>query len=405
VIRTGFNKYLFRLCLLSFTLILSNDERSTILLKAPDLSSNNIIGCNVGVRPYRKSGVRIEAEFFNKTLVIHNYGYGGSGLTLCWGGAQEAIALMEREKQKNIYAQKERTVAVLGAGVIGLATAYDLLEKGYDVTIYAHEFSPHLTSNVAAGIWSPPAMRDTDSEERKAFVSGIVDVSKQRFLKSAATNQPEFEGIRFIDDYHFKVVDQTAETVEIERSLGFAHSDPGEQVTVCFDNGTIKQAKKERSLCLDGKIFIEDLFAKVQSKGAKLIEKKFHTPDDVKALSESVVINCTSLGSRELFNDQEFVPVRGQLLYFRPQVDVNYMVHQNVPGKTNYWVSVYPWQDRLIVGGLFETGCEDLVNDPIVIESLLIHARECFQPSVGYRVLEPETNIVTEEDGTFPPSS
>jgi D-amino-acid oxidase len=43
----------------------------------------------VGLRPFRRSGVRLEAE----GRVIHNYGHGGSGFTVSWGCAEEVAAL------------------------------------------------------------------------------------------------------------------------------------------------------------------------------------------------------------------------------------------------------------------------------------------------------------------------
>ena len=43
----------------------------------------------VGLRPFRRGGVRLEAE----GRVIHNYGHGGSGFTVSWGCAEEVAAL------------------------------------------------------------------------------------------------------------------------------------------------------------------------------------------------------------------------------------------------------------------------------------------------------------------------
>src|ERR1700749_3615103 len=39
----------------------------------------------VGLRPYRPSGFVVRAEKIGDTLVVHNYGHGGSGITLSWG--------------------------------------------------------------------------------------------------------------------------------------------------------------------------------------------------------------------------------------------------------------------------------------------------------------------------------
>ena len=48
----------------------------------------------VGLRPFRKSGVRLEKQKLRDgRSVIHNYGHGGSGFTLSWGCAQEVFEL------------------------------------------------------------------------------------------------------------------------------------------------------------------------------------------------------------------------------------------------------------------------------------------------------------------------
>jgi D-amino-acid oxidase len=44
----------------------------------------------VGLRPFRRAGVRVECE---GNTVVHNYGHGGSGVTLSWGCAQDAARL------------------------------------------------------------------------------------------------------------------------------------------------------------------------------------------------------------------------------------------------------------------------------------------------------------------------
>ena len=48
----------------------------------------------VGLRPFRRKGVRLEHEA--GTRVIHNYGHGGSGVTYSWGCGLEVAELMER---------------------------------------------------------------------------------------------------------------------------------------------------------------------------------------------------------------------------------------------------------------------------------------------------------------------
>ena len=48
----------------------------------------------VGLRPFRKSGVRLErGQLRDGRVVIHNYGHGGAGFTLSWGCAREVLEL------------------------------------------------------------------------------------------------------------------------------------------------------------------------------------------------------------------------------------------------------------------------------------------------------------------------
>ena len=54
----------------------------------------NVLAARVGLRPFRKSGVRLEREKLGDgRIVIHNYGHGGSGFTLSWGCAREVLDL------------------------------------------------------------------------------------------------------------------------------------------------------------------------------------------------------------------------------------------------------------------------------------------------------------------------
>jgi D-amino-acid oxidase len=54
----------------------------------------NVLTERVGLRPFRKSGVRLERDrLHDGRTVIHNYGHGGSGFTLSWGCAREVLKL------------------------------------------------------------------------------------------------------------------------------------------------------------------------------------------------------------------------------------------------------------------------------------------------------------------------
>lgn len=81
------------------------EDRDAILARCtaavPSLVAAEFVDEWVGLRPGRPS-VRLELEKFDSSgdmtpLVCHSYGYGGSGLTLAWGCACDAVDLLAAE--------------------------------------------------------------------------------------------------------------------------------------------------------------------------------------------------------------------------------------------------------------------------------------------------------------------
>ena len=73
----------------------------------PSLRDAEIISDWAGLRPYREP-LRVELEQVSlmggsqRLPVVHNYGHGGSGLTLGWGTAGDAIALVKLALQSGL---------------------------------------------------------------------------------------------------------------------------------------------------------------------------------------------------------------------------------------------------------------------------------------------------------------
>jgi D-amino-acid oxidase len=66
------------------------DECSRVL----NIEKPRVLAERVGLRPFRKSGVRLERDRLRDgRTVIHNYGHGGAGFTLSWGCAEEVFDL------------------------------------------------------------------------------------------------------------------------------------------------------------------------------------------------------------------------------------------------------------------------------------------------------------------------
>jgi D-amino-acid oxidase len=66
------------------------DECSRVL----EIDPPQVLHERVGIRPFRRSGVRVERDRLSDgRALIHNYGHGGSGFTLSWGCAEEVFKL------------------------------------------------------------------------------------------------------------------------------------------------------------------------------------------------------------------------------------------------------------------------------------------------------------------------
>ena len=66
------------------------DECTRVL----NMETPRVLAERVGLRPFRKSGVRLQRDRLRDgRTAIHNYGHGGSGFTLSWGCAEDVFDL------------------------------------------------------------------------------------------------------------------------------------------------------------------------------------------------------------------------------------------------------------------------------------------------------------------------
>ena len=70
---------------------------------------------------------------------------------------------------------------------------------------------------------------------------------------------------------------------------------------------------------------------------------------EVRQLPERLVFNCTGLGAKALFNDDELTPVEGQLTFLLPQPEVEYSV---VPES----LYMFSRHDGIVLGGTHDEG-------------------------------------------------
>lgn len=73
------------------------DPKKGTGLTKPRIEDLDVVEVNVGLRPARRGGVRLERakEDVEGVKIVYNYGYGGAGYQASWGAALEAKRLVE----------------------------------------------------------------------------------------------------------------------------------------------------------------------------------------------------------------------------------------------------------------------------------------------------------------------
>ena len=340
----------------------ANVTPATGRIKLPpvDVSSDRIIRQVVGLRPYRRNGFRLESEKFGDKLLVHNYGHGGGGGSLSWGCSHLALDELRQA------GAAPGDAAVLGAGYSGLTSARLLLDAGYRVTIYAADIPPGLTSNVAGAIWSPGHSVISDENITPAFLARFetaADISLRYFQNFLG--QPGY-GVRFVDAYG--LLDRVPASVST--SILFTHGQFALRELPAAENPAgMAWGQHYRVLHIQSTMFLSSLLEDYQRAGGVVVIREFSDQASVMDLDEKVIVNCTGLGSSELFNDENLVPIKGQLVALLPQPEIKYALFFD----DGYMI---PRDDGIMLGGSHDEGNWSLeAEQPVIDRIMAAHAR------------------------------
>lgn len=338
---------------------------SRLKLPKVKVSSSRVIKETVGLRPFRKTGPRVEKQSLGSKTIVHNYGHGGSGWSLSWGTALIASELVEQTKEKKI--------GVMGCGVVGLSTARTLQQKGYEVTIYTKDSYPNITSAMATGTWSPTSrliLPQNVTPEFAAMYQKACMHSYRTFQRLLGINQV----VDWMDNYSIRSGEQRRsdysdelrsklETPEVSfypkgiplsrRENPFKYDNVSKSPTTIFNIPSYLKMMRDDFLLAGGKIEFKD----------------FKKPEDVDALPQKCVVNCTGLGAQEIFGDNDLMPVSGQLCFLIPQPELTYRA--NMGG-----VYFIPRRDGIMIGGNGIDGNWDTTPDPLVKDKYLTGVEE-----------------------------
>lgn len=325
-------------------------------LRPVRVSRGRVIRVVAGLRPYRAEGFVVRAERLAGKLLVHNYGHGGGGVTLSWGTAEMAADLVT-------YGGREGDVAVIGAGAVGLATARLLQRRGRKVTIYARDLPPNTTSNIAGAQWSPSTVSDDLDGPFGHRYERAARLAYRHFQNLVGAGY----GVRWIDNYfprerdpgpggYSRIGDLFPESEVLE---GDEHPFPTRYV------------RRVATMFIEPHRYLGAVLRDFRIAGGRVVVGEIADLEQLAAVAEPVIVNCTGLGARDLFGDESLVPIKGQLVVLRPQPGIDYLTVGGGRFRTRGSQYMFPRSDGILLGGTFETGVETLEPDPVESERIL----------------------------------
>jgi glycine/D-amino acid oxidase-like deaminating enzyme len=288
--------------------------------------ADRLFDITVCLRPFRAAGPRLDTEMVGDTLVVHNYGHGGSGWSLSWGSSTIAV--------RKAMAASPKSVAVIGCGALGLTSATLAQRAGAQVTIYARDQLPQTRSSRATGSWTPDSRIALTDAAGPAFGALWEEMARTSFKIYRQYLGLPGTPVEWTDRYTLSDIppDQARAKSQALNTLGFAEyhdriADLTPRPQTMPPGSTpfpTPYVERSESMLFNIADYGHTLMNDFLIAGGRFERAEFHAPAEIAALKEKVVINCPGYGGRALWKDESIIPVRGQIAWLIPQPEVRY---------------------------------------------------------------------------------
>ena len=197
-----------------------------------------------------------------------------------------------------------KSVAIIGAGVSGLTCGVVFAERGYSVKIFAEQIGTQTTSGAAGALWFPYDAEPADKvipwalATYKVLVNlakdpscGVLMIELRQYCRSGKIEIPDWAS-------PFVIPSEGASPARTEKSLDISGS--------IFADGFALRVP-----LMDTTIYLDYLINRFQKAGGEIKGGvRFERPEDVEG---DLVINCAGIGARDLAQDFDLEPHRGQV--------------------------------------------------------------------------------------------
>ena len=224
-------------------------------------------------------------------------------------------------------------VTVLGAGVSGLSTGIRLLENGFEVKMMSEKISPNTVSDTAAAWWYPFLAEPIQKTNRWASET----FNELLFLKDK--KMLGFITMRLGREY----LEEKCEPPGWSLELPYFRILNQEEIVKGYSFGWEMEAP-----VIEMNLYMPWLLSRFEELGGILELKKFNSLEDIPG---DFVINCCGLGATKLCDDDDVIPIRGQVIYI--QQDPGFGRYDQQPDTLTYTI---PRRDVTVLGGTAQKG-------------------------------------------------
>ena len=250
-----------------------------------------------------------------------------------------------------------RRATVVGAGMVGLAAASRLLDRGWQVTVLADRPGVESTSHLAAAVWFPTRADPRDrvlawgsatftelADQARRGVPGVV-------MRESLTLHREDPG----RPWWTAAVEDLRPARPDELPPGYTH---GLRFAVPL---------------VEMPVHLPWLAADVADRGARFVTRRLDRLDEAARAADpahpaDLIVAAPGLAARTLVPDDTVVPVRGQIVRVANAGLTLSVRDEEHPGGRAY---VHPRADDVILGGTLEEGVWDTTPDPGTAAAIL----------------------------------
>merc|ERR1712002_3763 len=198
-------------------------------------------------------------------------------------------------------------IVIIGSGVSGFSSAACIKDKipSSDVTIIAEKFMPDITSAAAAGLIGLHCVGNSPTELLLKWVKCTID-----HLNNIYFNHPDAgsSGIMPISGLYL-FTDENAKKMDNAKCVLHHHFLDQNELQIFPKYGS---GQYMRTMLADPSLYMPWLI-KHYIGDVKMIKRKIENIEEL-IPEYDVIINCTALGSKDLFGDTSIKPIRGQVL-------------------------------------------------------------------------------------------